>query len=57
MIIIVTDYCIVVDFLEETSFQIYEVFSLNVHYVHEALHQALDFLIVVQFICDNGGHC
>ena len=46
----VVDNRIVVYFLQETSLQINEVFPCYLHYPHEAIHQPLYLLIVVQFI-------
>ena len=56
MIVIVADDCIIVDFFEEAAFEVNKVFPLNFHYAHEAVHESLNFLVVVQFVCDDGGH-
>lgn len=44
---VVTYHCVVIDSLQETTFQVDEVFTTGPHHVHKALHQPLDLLVVV----------
>lgn len=57
MVVVVTYDSVVVDGLKETPFEVNQVLPRDAHHSHKTFHKTFDFLVIVEFIGDDGRDC